>query len=157
MILVTVGTHLPFERLTRSAAAIATATDERVVVQVGGEQGEPSIERLGVVPFEELVALVRSARVVVTHAGVGSIITCLRNGKTPIVVPRRARFGEAADDHQVAFSRRLAEAGMVELVEDPADLGAAVASHRASSGLPTPSNRLVQELRAYLESSVRDR
>ena len=89
MILFTVGTHLPFERLTRVAAHVAAETGEHVVVQGGGGPAERGAEHVGLVPFERLVELVGEARVVVTHAGVGSILTCLRSGCVPIVVPRR--------------------------------------------------------------------
>jgi UDP-N-acetylglucosamine transferase subunit ALG13 len=33
-------------------------------------------------------------------------------------MPRRSGFGEAIDDHQVAFANRLHMAGMVELLEN---------------------------------------
>ena len=55
-------------------------------------------------PFDELVEHVRRARVVVSHAGVGSVLTALANGKRPVVVPRLHRFGEAVDDHQLPFA-----------------------------------------------------
>jgi UDP-N-acetylglucosamine transferase subunit ALG13 len=38
------------------------------------------------------------------------------------VVPRQHRLGEHVDDHQVAFSRRLAAEGSVFLAEDEAGL-----------------------------------
>jgi UDP-N-acetylglucosamine transferase subunit ALG13 len=38
------------------------------------------------------------------------------------VVPRQHRLGEHVDDHQVAFSRRLAAEGSVFLAEDEAEL-----------------------------------
>ena len=56
-----------------------------------------------------------------THAGVGSILTCLRLGRTPLVVPRQSRFGEHVDDHQVELTRALADAGKVIPVWDVAD------------------------------------
>jgi UDP-N-acetylglucosamine transferase subunit ALG13 len=64
--------------------------------------------------------------VVVTHAGVGSVMLALGRGKVPIVLPRLAAFGEAVDDHQATFGRRIAMAGLVCVVEDPGSLIAAV-------------------------------
>ena len=41
----------------------------------------------------------------------------------PIVVPRQHRLGEHVDDHQVAFSRRLAaDGGGIQLAETEAEL-----------------------------------
>ena len=78
--------------------------------------------------YQEVCDHVRAARVVVTHAGVGSVGVALNHGKLPIVVPRLRRFGEAVDDHQLLFARQLADMGLAQLVEDPADLPAAIAA-----------------------------
>ena len=42
----------------------------------------------------------------------------LAHGRRPIVVPRLHRHGEAVDDHQVHFARRLEAAGLATVVED---------------------------------------
>jgi UDP-N-acetylglucosamine transferase subunit ALG13 len=51
-----------------------------------------------------------------------------RCGKRPIVMPRRHHLGEAVDDHQMPLARRLADAGLVTLVEDEAALHAALSA-----------------------------
>jgi UDP-N-acetylglucosamine transferase subunit ALG13 len=53
-----------------------------------------------------------SADVVVSHAGVGSTIEALDSGHFPIVVPRRAAFGEHVDDHQVPLAVDVAKRGL---------------------------------------------
>ena len=68
----------------------------------------------------------RGARVVVCHAGVGSMMLARRCGVRPVVMARRVHLGEAVDDHQLPLARRLHEAGAVELVDDAAQLAAAV-------------------------------
>ena len=73
-----------------------------------------------------MVDAVRRARVVITHAGVGSVMVALANGKRPVVVPRRKSFGEAVDDHQLQLGRRFSAAGLVTLVEEPDHLGGAL-------------------------------
>ena len=80
-----------------------------------------------------MVESVTRARVVVTHAGVGSVLVALGAGKRPVVVPRRGRFGEAVDDHQVDFARRFEQAGLVTLVEDADGLEDALAQVSRSS------------------------
>jgi UDP-N-acetylglucosamine transferase subunit ALG13 len=78
------------------------------------------------------------------------------NGQRPLVVPRIARFGEAVDDHQLAFGHRLAETGLVTLVTDPARLREALPSKacdRASSALPG-AGPLAEDLATYLRSIV---
>jgi len=70
-------------------------------------------------------------------------------------VPRLHRYGEAVDDHQVPFARRLAETGLLTLVEDPADLAAALAGPVPPlERTPGGESLLAADLRAYLEELV---
>jgi UDP-N-acetylglucosamine transferase subunit ALG13 len=158
MILVATGaSQFPFDRLLRAVDALGA--DERVVVQRGCSTVEPAgADCFDFLPMPDLAALVREARVVVTHAGVGSILLCLTNGRSPIVVPRLKRFGETVDDHQLESARRFAAAGLVTLVEDPADLPAALAG--AGDGVvapPSGEGALVRELRSYFEETIEPR
>lgn len=155
MIFVTVGTNeAPFDRLVAATALLGAR--ERVVVQYGSSRVRPEgVECLEFIPFERLTELVREARVVVTHAGVGSILVSLLNDKHPVVVPRRKRFGEAVDDHQVPLTARLAAAGLVTPVDDPAEgLLAAVDNDAVAPVLGAAPPALVGELRDYLRSIV---
>ncbi len=157
MILVTVGTlHFPFERLLRAVDALPG--NEEVLVQSRAPGTRPARARcVEELPYDELVAEIRRARVVVCHAGVGSVLTSLQNGRRPIVVPRLGRYGEAVDDHQLEFGRRLAEAGLVTLVEDTAELASAVAAPAASPPHGGGANELALDVRATLERLVYSR
>ena len=153
MIFVTVGTNeARFDRLLDAVAGLDT--DEEIVVQYGASGVRPSNAELhDFLPFERIVELVRAARVVVTHAGVGSIMVALTQGKRPVTVPRRKMFDEAVDDHQVWFGKRFAAAGLVTYVESREQLqqalvGEHVADIRATSGA------LATDLRAYLQAAV---
>lgn len=153
MIFVTTGTCEPFDRLLH--AVDAASIDEELVVQHGFSPVRPRGARcVEFLPFAELVELVREARVVVTHAGVGTVLTALANGKRPVVVPRRAEAGDAIDDHQLEFARRVAADGLVTLVEDLDDLPAALAAHMEAVGRIAPDPRLIFELRALLVAAV---
>lgn len=153
MIFATTGTCEPFDRLLQAFDTVEL--DEELVVQHGISPVRPRGARcVDFLAYEELVELVRSARVVVTHGGVGSVLTALANGKRPIVVPRRAERGEAIDDHQLEFVRKLATTGVIDLVEDPAELGARLAGAHDGSVRVAPDARLVSELRAYLTAAA---
>ncbi|MGH3103673.1 MAG: glycosyltransferase [Gaiellaceae bacterium] len=155
MILVTVGTNeTSFDRLLRALEALPE-TEELVVQHGPSGVRPPRATCFDYLPFDELTAYMRRARVVVTHAGVGSIIAALSNGKRAIVVPRLARHGEAVDDHQLHFGRRAEQAGLVELVEDPATLAEAVARHEQRPVAEIGGdNRLVEDLREYLSARI---
>ena len=158
MILVTVGTNeARFDRLLEALDGLGER--EELLVQHGPSPVRPPGARcVEFLPFDELTAEMRRARVVITHAGVGSTIASLLNGKRPVVVPRLARWGEAVDDHQVPFGRRLHDAGLVHFVEDPAGLPAAVAGPVESEAVSLrPNRRLVAELRSFIEERERRR
>jgi UDP-N-acetylglucosamine transferase subunit ALG13 len=149
MILVVVGsTSIPFDRLLRGIDELAA--DEPVLVQRGPSSVVPKrCVCVEFMPFEEMVENVRTARVVITHCGVGIILVSLMNGKRPVVVPRLRRFGEAVDDHQLELGQRLAQDGLVTLVDDASLLSEAIAAHDGSTGgrLLGSDGALARELR----------
>jgi UDP-N-acetylglucosamine transferase subunit ALG13 len=153
MIFVTVGTNeARFDRLLQAVAALTT--EEEIVVQHGSSQVRPANAELhDFLPFERMVELIVRARVVVTHAGVGSIMVALGNGKRPVAVPRLKAFGEAVDDHQLAFGRRFARAGLVTLVESPDELGRSLGGDHSAGARPR-ATALAADLRAFLEQTV---
>ncbi len=103
MIFVAVGTQLPFERLVdyvekwldgRDVPAfgqLAKMPSSRVV-------GFPSVESIELNDFR---VRVERCGVLVSHAGMGNIITALELGRPIVIVPRVARFGEHRNDHQL--------------------------------------------------------
>ena len=110
MIFVTVGlSDIPFDRLVSATEALCESNED-VVVQYGAARVQPrrAIAH-AYLPFDRFEQYVTSARVVVCHAGIGSVAPCLSRGIHPIVVPRQKRLGEAVDDHQVSFGRRLSD------------------------------------------------
>lgn len=157
MIFVTVGTNeARFDRLLH---AVENLQLDDLVVQCGSSSLRPrNATCFDFLAFDRLIEYVRSASVVVTHAGVGSIAVALANGRRPVVVPRLQRYGEAVDDHQVALARRLDESGLVTLVEEPARLK----DFRFDAGSPlragNRSSALADDLSEYLHDLVsRDR
>jgi UDP-N-acetylglucosamine transferase subunit ALG13 len=155
MILVSVGTNeQPFDRLVAAAGALVGS--EPVIIQHGASRlRPPHADCREFMPFEQIEQLVVLSRAFVCHAGVGSIGVALRLGRRPIVLARRAHLGEAVDDHQVPFARRLARAGMVDLVDDVPGLERALLRDTVTQPwLPGTATPLARELRGYLEGEV---
>jgi UDP-N-acetylglucosamine transferase subunit ALG13 len=142
MILVSVGTHeQPFDRLVEAAAALPG--DEEMVVQYGTSSVTSGRgEWIDFMSFDELAVLASRARVVVCHAGVGSIVLARRYGHRPIIMPRRPHLGEHVDEHQMELTRRLAKAGIVTVVETAEELAAAVAAPPAVAQVGTQAGAL---------------
>jgi UDP-N-acetylglucosamine transferase subunit ALG13 len=155
MIFVTIGTSEPFDRLLRSVERFSPG--EEVVVQCGDSTIRPAgATCVDYLSFDEFVGYLRSARAVIMHAGAGSILTAIASGKRPIVVPRLPRFGEAVDDHQLTFARRLHDEGVIVLVEDLSTLAKAVAGAVNGNRLRQAEAPLVHELRDVLRTLLAD-
>ncbi len=125
LIFVTVGAQMSFDRLVGWVDDWALAGDrDDVVAQIGPSSFEP--KRLRVLPFldpPEFRRQVESADVIVSHAGMGTILTALELGKPILVVPRLGSLDETRNDHQVATADRFAADGLVLVARTPAELG----------------------------------
>ena len=145
MIFATVGTHAqPF---TRFLAALA-ALDDDVIVQYGHNEPPQGVrEAVAFMPISVLNEHMRAADVVVTHAGVGSVLCARQAGHVPVVVPRLHRYGEHVDDHQLELVAALGADGHVVPVRDMAELPAAVqkAGRRAdTTSAPSPLHAAIR-------------
>lgn len=132
MIFVTVGTHeQPFNRLVEYMDKWAAEHDEEVIMQTGFSTYEPKhCEWSKLYPYSQMVELVEKARIVITHGGPSSFIMPLQIGKIPIVVPRKKEFDEHVNDHQVEFSKAVAERqGNIIVVESENDLEGIIAHY----------------------------
>ena len=105
MILVTLGTQdKPFKRLL---LAIQKEIDngnikDEVVVQAGCTKFESKQMKIfDLIPTDEFSRLVEKCDILITHGGVGSIITGLKNNKKVIGAARLKKFGEHTNDHQL--------------------------------------------------------
>ena len=108
MIFVVTGTQLPFPRLIDAMDTLAPQLDERVVAQVGPDPTpRANIETRTKLPPIEFEALFLEARIIVAHAGVGSILSAKRLRRPLIIVPRRFELGEHRNDHQLATAKEL--------------------------------------------------
>jgi UDP-N-acetylglucosamine transferase subunit ALG13 len=116
---VTVGTmrDYPFARMLKRLHELLPAEAE-VLWQSGcAPVGQLPIDGVKEVAQADLEAAIVRADVVVAHAGCGSAMTALRAGKLPLLVPRRAAYGENVDDHQVQLGAELARRGLAVVRE----------------------------------------
>ncbi len=74
-------------------------------------------------PATQLHRSFGASDVVITHAGVGSVLSVLSQGRVPVILPRLSTHAEMIDDHQVEFAEMIAELGLAVVV-DPDDLTA---------------------------------
>ena len=155
MIFVTVGMHTVygFDRLIKKMDYIARKIDDHVIMQIGCANYEPkNAEYFRFMPKNEMDELYKSARVVVCHAGIGSILTALEYVKPVIAVPRRKKYGEHIDDHQLEISGEMENEGRITVVCDVEELEDVLTNVSTDSVVKVEKdNRLVGALKEYLE------
>jgi len=117
----------PFTRLLEAVCEVSDQLPQPVFVQHGAAQSFSCSDCDGVAFMEmgEFEQRVNEAELLILHAGAGSVIHAVRAGKVPVVMPRRAIFGEHVDDHQMEFARELEKAGKVFVAYDAASLAQA--------------------------------
>jgi UDP-N-acetylglucosamine transferase subunit ALG13 len=138
LIFVTVGSLFPFDRLIQAADKVAAAHPElEFFAQVGESELKPAhMPHARLLSRGDFKALTARAKVIVAHAGMGSIITAMELGIPIIIVPRRFDLGEHNTDHQAATARSLADREGLLVCEDEARLGEMIleALRRGGSG-----------------------
>lgn len=105
MILVTLGTQdKSFHRLLQAIEKQIELGNikEEVVVQAGNtEFHSKKMKILDFIPYEEFDTLIDKCDLLITHGGVGSIITGLKHQKKVIAAPRLKKYKEHGNDHQL--------------------------------------------------------
>lgn len=128
MIFLTLGTQLPFPRLVRALDEVASDLGEPVFGQIGDSPYRP--QHFESVPFlspQEFRTRFAAARVIVGHAGIGTILSGLKAEKPLVLMARRAAQGEHRNDHQLATAAQLGRIPGIHVVEDAAGLRARLA------------------------------
>jgi len=130
MILVIMGMEVhPFDRLARAIDELAAGGvfKEGFFIQLGACTYEPQHAHWDrYLSFGDLCDKIGASSAVITHAGAGSTLTCIQQGKFPVMVPRRAKDGEHVDDHQFPFAEKMCDIGYATAVREMSELPAAI-------------------------------
>lgn len=124
MIFATVGTQLPFDRMLTSLDSWAAHNPGiPVLAQTGDSPGSfPHIETVSSLSQAEFREQFDKARLIVAHAGMGTILSAAEVGKPLILMPRRLKFKEHRTDHQQDTANEMARLSNVTIVQDGQDL-----------------------------------
>lgn len=127
MIFVTLGTQdKGFPRLLE---AIEEAIEnkyikEKVIVQSGYTEFESkNMEIYKLLPMDKFDDYMKKCDLLITHAGVGSIMSGLKFNKKIIAAPRLEKYGEHTNDHQLEIAKEFAKEGYIICLEDFSSLG----------------------------------
>jgi exopolysaccharide biosynthesis glucuronosyltransferase PssE len=168
MIFVAVGTQLPFDRLIRAVDdwCAQTGRGQEVFGQIGhlgADNYRPEhfewAEMIGADAFRDKV---EAADMIVSHAGMGSIITAMSSATPVIVLPRRAHLGEQRNDHQFATVKRLGTRPGIFPIMTEEDLPGLIDRLFSGDGLESSpkissfaQNSLIDAVRDFIHGSSR--
>ena len=151
MIFVTVGNAT--QRFGRLLKAVDDLSEkgffgtQMVFVQTGNnpDVSLSHCEHKAFLSIDEFEGQIQNADIVICHGGCGTLIYAARSGKTPVVMPRRKKYGEHVNDHQIQLVNELASQGSVVPAYEPEDLAGAIlkAKERNAHSLSPHSPQMI--------------
>ena len=158
MIFVPLGTQkFPHDRLLRMMDGYAEngLIKDDIFAQIGNARYTPRhfeyIRFLDRSAFEEQIC---RADLVVTHGGVGIIISALAMDKPVVAMPRLQKYGEHVDDHQLEIAMVFEENGYLFCCRDGDDLLSLIQKSRTHkfAKYVSRSGRIQEIVTSYLEN-----
>lgn len=130
-IFVTVGTDLPFDRLVKAVDTWAKAAgNNNVMAQIGKTSYAPDfIAYENFLEPPEFRKRFLEADLIISHAGMGTILSSLQFQKPLLVMPRIAALGEHRNEHQLATAKHLNRLNKVNVAENEDELIETLNSH----------------------------
>lgn len=126
MILVMLGTQdNSFKRLLKELDNLKEKNiiKEKVVVQAGHTKYKSNnLEIFDFIDKDTLEEYQSKADLIITHGGVGSIISSLKRDKKVIAVPRLKEFNEHVNNHQLDIVESFSDKGYIIGIKDIKEL-----------------------------------
>ena len=156
MIFVTIGSLFPFDRLVRLMDEFAPSLPrEQFFAQIADGKYEPQN-----MPFARMLSRrefgdkLDKAKLIVAHAGMGSVISAMENKKPIVILPRIFEQGEHTTDHQMATARWLSTKSGVYVAMSGDELKPtiekALAAPESSAMPPTAPTEFLNKIRTYI-------
>ena len=96
--------------------------NEEVFAQIGNSDYQPKHYNFKkFIDKDEFEEIIEKCTVLITHSGVGTIISGLNHNKPVIVYPRLKKYNEHIDDHQTEIAQSFSEMNYVLLCNENDD------------------------------------
>ena len=102
---------------------------------------------------EEFIILLKNARIIISHAGMGTIGQAVQLSKPVIVVPRRMELGEHFDNHQLITTKYMEAEGKIISAYETSDLMQKI--EQAASFIPNQEfcdNEIIVTVKKFIEN-----
>ena len=159
MILVILGTQdKPFVRLLEAVDREIKkgVIKDKVIVQAGQtEYHSDNMEIFDLLPAPEFEKLIKKANLIITHGGVGTILSGIKNKKKIIAVPRRAEFKEHHNDHQMQIVNEFSKEGYIIELKDLNKLEEAIKNSEkfVPKRFESNTNNMIKLIENYIEDT----
>jgi len=124
MIFVTAGTQKPFDRLIKAVDELAlNLNGVQIIAQsLTSNYVAKNITVLNLISPDDFNNYIDSAQLIISHAGMGTIISALVKSKPIIVMPRLVKYNEHRNEHQLATVQKMDSLGYVDVAYDETEL-----------------------------------
>ena len=92
-------------------------TNEKKVSEKIKNKEEKNITVFNMLKPEEMKKYIINSSIVITHAGVGTIMECIEHNKDIIVLPRKEENGEHVNNHQEEIAFEMEKNGLLYKVD----------------------------------------
>ena len=152
MIFVTLGTQdKPFKRLLDYLEN--SDINDEIIVQNGFTEYESNkLKLFKYLDKDDFDNYLKKADLIICHAGVGTIVNCLKNDKKVLAVPRLSKYGEHQNDHQLQIANAYFQKGYILVMDDNDDFDEKIAELRKFEPKKFVSNNeiFVNKLKKYI-------
>lgn len=159
MVLVLLGTQAnDFSRLLIELEKVIDKgiIDEEVIVQKGVTKYKSNkMESFDLIPKDQIEYFKEQANFIITHGGVGSILSSIKLGKKVIAVPRLKEYGEHVNNHQLEIVEKFAEQGYIKAVKNLNELGKTILNLEKFTPKKYESNtdNMINLIEKFIENS----
>ena len=142
-------------QFNRLLIAVDKLCEKKVFAQIGYSDYIPkNYNYNNFLDREEFSVEMGKADIVITHGGTGAIIGAVKKGKKVIAVPRRAKYGEHVDDHQLQLVGQFKELDLICECDDPDKIGNALEIVKKTTYKSYVSNTkiIMDNIERYIEN-----
>ncbi len=158
MILVILGTQdMSFKRLLKMIENEIKENNikDKVIVQAGQTKFTSKyMEILDLISPSKFNKLIKEADLIITHGGVGSIITGLKENKKVIAVPRLSKYKEHENDHQKQIVNEFTKMGYILSANNKKELEKALSDVKnfKPKEYKSNNNKMVKLIENYIDN-----
>lgn len=159
MIFITLGSQkFQFNRLLKAVDELCEKgiiAGEDVFAQIGYSDYLPkNFSYKKFLDRDEFSDEMGKADIVITHGGTGAIIGAVKKDKKVIAVPRRAKYGEHVDDHQLQLVGQFKELQLICECDDAEKIGEALENVKKTKYKKYVSNtkNIIDSIEEFIEN-----